>query len=131
MSAYDAYERLHQRYLEKKASDNPDHVHWFLCDHGIWEKDEDFNAKVFSGWVEPDGTFHGVSFGKHLQYAGIILGKTENELERAGWLKTCCQRNKVYFAGELYGQKITAEQRRVIKDKGFKIRTDLDKGATK
>lgn len=124
MSMDDVFKRSHERYLKLKELGG-DRLHWFLCDLDIYTNDPEINEKLFSGWIEPDGTFHGVAFGKHCQYAGIILGKTEDELERLGWLKTCEQRNKIYFAGAVYGHDITAKQRRVIKAKGFDIRTDL------
>lgn len=123
----DVYKRARERYLEKKASSNPDHLLWFMCDYDLIQQDADILEKMASGWIEPDGTFHGVLFGKHCQYAGIVLGKTEFELEELGWVKTCDLRNKVFFAGEVYGHNITAKQAAVIKSKGFSLRDDVEK----
>jgi len=49
-----------------------------------------------SGWLSPEGKFHGCRYMEHDSYAELVLKQSTNALERSGWMKVPGQYATLY-----------------------------------
>lgn len=90
--ADDTYWIVHERYI----NGSEDQRHWIECDYHY----HNVAAPGATGWIQPNGKFHGCGFAEHAASAIAIHGQAEHDLEVAGWIKVCGTRGLAFLLYE-------------------------------
>lgn len=78
------------------------------------------------GWIAPGGQFYGCGYAEHSLIAELIFHKSERDLEEAGYIKIFSSSiaGRMWYIEDNIWQKITPEQKRTLREKGFEVDDD-------
>lgn len=74
--------------------------YWEFLD---WKGTSIYNNDYPTGWLSPKGEFFGCEYTQHLQQARYVHNKTENDMEKEGWIKITYPSNKKYLQAIFMG----------------------------